>query len=187
MSDAKILVAFGNDIAQVRVIGRATLQASQSLRDFGLEMIAAKVSRMLVNLGECEGMDSTFMGILAMIARRGAANSELRVEIVNADDNLKMLLDTLGLTRLFAFTHTEAAAEDWTALCNTVADDGIEQQQTILKAHEALMDADEGNVPKFKEVVEFLKQDLCQMSSRPIDPTTPLPARSSPRCKDSLS
>ena len=160
MSDAKILVASGNDVAQVRVIGRATLQASQSLRDFGLEMIAANVSRILVNLGECEGMDSTFMGILAMTARRSSANGECRVEIVNADDNLKMLLDTLGLTRLFTFTHTETTADDWTTLCNTVADDGIEQQQTILKAHEALMDADGGNVPKFKEVVEFLKQDL---------------------------
>ena len=160
MSDAKILVASGNDVAQVRVIGRATLQASQSLRDFGLEMIAANVSRILVNLGECEGMDSTFMGILAMTARRSSANGECCVEIVNADDNLKMLLDTLGLTRLFSFTHTATTADDWTTLCNTVADDGVEQQQTILKAHEALMDADVGNVPKFKEVVEFLKQDL---------------------------
>jgi anti-sigma B factor antagonist len=35
-----------------------------------------------------------------------------------------------------------------------------EAAPTILEAHEALMEFDERNVPKFKDVVEFLREDL---------------------------
>jgi anti-sigma B factor antagonist len=37
-----------------------------------------------------------------------------------------------------------------------------EAAPTILEAHEALMDFDPRNVPKFKDVVEFLREDLGQ-------------------------
>ena len=35
-----------------------------------------------------------------------------------------------------------------------------EAAPTILEAHEALMEFDPRNVPKFKDVVEFLRDDL---------------------------
>jgi anti-anti-sigma regulatory factor len=163
MADAKILVASDSNIAQVRVIGRATFSCSQSLRDFGLEMVGAEVRRFLIDLSECQGMDSTFMGIMALIARRVAAKGN-QVEIVNAGKSPKKLLGELGITKLFAFTHTNETDVDWSSLCKSEPDDD-NQQQTILEAHETLMEADAGNIPKFKNVVEFLKQDLRQQES----------------------
>ncbi len=41
-----------------------------------------------------------------------------------------------------------------------------EAAPTILEAHEALMDFDPRNVPKFKDVVEFLREDLGQVAGK---------------------
>jgi hypothetical protein len=41
-----------------------------------------------------------------------------------------------------------------------------EAAPTILEAHEALMKFDPRNVPKFKDVVEFLREDLGQNGSK---------------------
>jgi hypothetical protein len=42
-----------------------------------------------------------------------------------------------------------------------------EAAPTILEAHETLMQFDPRNVPKFKDVVEFLREDLGQSSAKP--------------------
>ena len=39
-----------------------------------------------------------------------------------------------------------------------------EAAPTILEAHEALMEFDPRNVPKFKDVVEFLREDIGQVA-----------------------
>jgi hypothetical protein len=41
-----------------------------------------------------------------------------------------------------------------------------EAAPTILEAHEALMKFDPRNVPKFKDVVEFLREDLGQTPAK---------------------
>jgi anti-sigma B factor antagonist len=35
-----------------------------------------------------------------------------------------------------------------------------DQAQCMIEAHEALVDADPGNLARFKDVLEYLKQDL---------------------------
>ena len=42
-----------------------------------------------------------------------------------------------------------------------------EAAPTILEAHEALMKFDPRNVPKFKDVVEFLREDIGQTTAKP--------------------
>jgi anti-anti-sigma factor len=162
MADAKILVASDSAMAQIRVIGRTTFTCSPSLRDFGLKMIADAVSKIVIDLSECEGMDSTFMGVLAMIGRRGH-EKEIAVEIVNVGGAQKKLLDALGLRNLFTFSRTAADQVNWVSLCNTEAVDP--PAKTMLEAHETLMEVDADNIPKFKDVVEFLKEDIRKLES----------------------
>lgn len=159
MSDARILVAADDKTAQVRVQGRATFAISQDLRDFGLQMIEeADLQRFLVDLSDCTTMDSTFMGVLAMIGVKGRAR-KMPVEIVNASDTSKKLLNGLGLRKLFVFSETEGDEVDWQTLSAARPDDR-RQQQTILESHETLMEVDPENVPKFRDVVDFLKAGL---------------------------
>jgi len=162
MSDAQILVATNDKTAQVRIVGRATYACSQSLREFATKVIEAGVDRFLVDLSQCVTMDSTFMGTLAMIVTRGRAQSVV-VEAVNASDKVRKLLIGLGLKKLFTFSRTTSEASDWTALCERTVEgeaDELAMQKAILEAHEALVEVDPENAPRFKDVLEFLKRDI---------------------------
>jgi len=112
-------------------------------------------------------MDSTFMGVLAMVGCKGRQKS-CPIEIVNIDQVKRKLLKGLGLERLFIFSHTTTTNVNWESLCNTTSDaqDGtqLEKARSILEAHEALVDVDKKNKPKFKNVIEFLKEDIKKLS-----------------------
>jgi hypothetical protein len=115
-------------------------------------------------------MDSTIMGVLAMIGLR-ARKYQLQAEIVNANDRHKKLLFGLGLKALFAYSHTPTGEADWAALCQTRLDTPtgavpLATERTVLEAHETLMSIDPENVPKFKDVVDYLRQDMKRLEGQ---------------------
>ena len=62
-----ISVGQGNGDVHVHVAGRGTFQNGQPLRRYAVEMIGQGARQFVVDLGQCEGMDSTFLGVLAGI------------------------------------------------------------------------------------------------------------------------
>lgn len=163
MGQARVLVAAAGAIAQVRIEGRATFACSGNLRDFCLQMLDDSATRVVIDLSKCLGMDSTFMGVLSQVALRARRHPDGGVDIVNAADSLKKLLRGLGIHRLFCFRHTDTDDVDWTALCNT-GEDAHDRATTMLSAHQTLGEVNPENVPKFKDVVEFLRDDIRRLN-----------------------
>ena len=163
MAEAKILVASEEEDKSIKVMvsGRATFRCSQTLRSFFDELLSRKVYNFKINLSECEGMDSTFMGVLATVGIPCAQN-KTPVTIVNAGIDNRKLLDGLGVSRLFNFLDEELSAE-WSLLDKSTSgcakiDKSL--STVMLEAHETLNNVDPGNIKKFKDVIEFLKEDL---------------------------
>ena len=168
MNNDRILVATNEEYAQIRVIGRGAFSCSQNLRDFCARIIESNITKIIIDLSECVFMDSTFMGVLAMIGLQGRSK-HISVEIVNIDGVKKKLLKGLGLEKLFVFSHTNADQEvNWESLCNAQDDsqkiDRLEQAKTMLEAHKALVKVNKSNEPKFKNVIEYLKDDMNNLS-----------------------
>ena len=167
MNSDRILVATDEKYAQIRVIGKGAFACSQNLRDFCLRIIEAKKEKIVIDLSDCISIDSTFMGVLAMIGLRGRSKS-ISVEIVNVDEKKKKLLKGLGLEKLFSFSHTKTDQINWESLCNTTDDslkkNQLDQAKTMLEAHETLIEIDKNNLPKFKNVIEYLKEDMKKLS-----------------------
>jgi len=160
MPEAQILVAREEAIVQVRVVGRATFKISEDLRDFGIKVLKEGVKGIIVDLSECLGMDSTFIGVLAMIGLSARGNAE--VVIVNASDGLKKLLDGIGVSRVLTYAREPVKEVGWQSLCEAAAG-AVDMQSvapTVLAAHETLMEIDPENVPKFKDVVDLLKAEM---------------------------
>ena len=62
----------------------------------------------------------------------------------------------------------EAATEKMCCLDPSPANgDRKEISRTCLEAHQTLMDINPANVPKFKEVAQFLAEDLKKMEEKP--------------------
>ena len=160
MLEAQILVARQDDVVGVRVLGRATFKVSRELRTFGMQILEEQISGIIVDLSECQGMDSTFIGVLAMIGLQGRGKTD--VVVVNASAAHRELLDGIGVSRLCKFAREPVQDVTWRNLCEAAAGavDMSGAASTVLAAHRTLMDLDPANIPKFKDVVELLSAEV---------------------------
>ncbi len=166
---SKILVARSVNLGFIKVVGRGSFQNSGCLKAFYLQLLKEGVSRFVVDLDACTYLDSTFLGILLGLGLKLKDAGNGRLHILNANPRNLELLKNLGLDRLIHIDGKHAEL-------NGVADKPLEEMPcpvptrdeaapTILEAHENLMEFDPRNVPKFKDVVEFLREDLGQTAN----------------------
>ena len=173
MAEAKILVAQKEGIVQIRVVGRATFKISRSLREYAIGAVRKGITSLTVDLSECQGMDSTFIGVLAMIGLE--ANTDTELVIVNARESHRKLLSSIGVARLWHFTEEPVADVNWKSLCEAAG--GVADMQklgpTVIAAHKTLMDLEPENVPKFKDVVDMLSAETEENETEENEGTTP--------------
>jgi hypothetical protein len=89
---------------------------------------------------------------------------------VHCGQRSRELLSGLGLDQLFQISTNGSAAPQCSALEKTAAatdsdERKREQAKEMLTAHEALCKAAPENYPRFKDVLEYLKQDLHQKAT----------------------
>jgi anti-sigma B factor antagonist len=165
-----ISVGCGNGRVYVRVVGRGTFQNSQPLRVFALGKIEQGQGEFIVDLGRCQGMDSTFLGVLAGIGLRLRQNGrDATIGVVNIGSRNLELLEMLGLDRLFTMNSGTVPALDETEYENlpdtdltqlTHPLDKDETADLMIEAHDNLIRADERNAVKFKELTRFLRETI---------------------------
>lgn len=160
-----ILVGTAAKTVLVRVEGKGTFLNSTGLKDFSKEMINRGYRDFVIDLFRCPVMDSTFMGTLAGMALRLREIGQGHLRVVNLNERNGNLLSNLGLDQLFSIESAplngmpmDAAAAGRPLETGPV--DKTEQAKTMLEAHEACVEANPENAAKFKDVLEYLKQDL---------------------------
>jgi len=161
MPEAEILVAEKEGVVALRVVGRATFKLCRKLRDFGAKAVQKETCRgVIVDFSKCTGMDSTFMGVLAMIGLQGKGRCSLVVVNTNAD--LRALLDGIGVSRIWTCTDQPVDDLTWSGMCSAASGtaDMTQLADVVLKAHETLMELHEDNVPKFRNLVELLAKEM---------------------------
>ncbi len=158
MSKARVFISKNRGVVDVRVTGRATFECSPPLRTIVNNIDSEQIDKVRIDLADCSGMDSTFMGILSMLAMKLRAKSK-KAEIAAAGEYNTKLLNGLGLKKLFNYTSKPVSQDEkkWTELSRS--SDG-DTAITVLEAHEKLMEADKKNVDKFGNVVELVREDI---------------------------
>ena len=151
----------------VRIDGKGSHQNSGELKAFVKNQLEASGGqRVIVDLSLCTGMDSTFMGMLTCLAGRiEEAGGSLHV--VNAAGRNGELLRGLGLDQIFVVDDGTASIEEPVATPSCTAlpkecTDKSTQKAICLESHEALVAADERNAPKFRDVIDLMRnKDRC--------------------------
>jgi anti-anti-sigma regulatory factor len=170
-----IFVAESGHRVFVRIVGRGTYRNAQPLRQFGQETIATRGKTLHVDLSRCQGMDSTFLGVLAGFGlkfRKLGRNDSLH--LFNAGERNLQLCQSLGLdglARIESGTPTAIAEvappgsefrvlpdSDLSALTKAADKDGT--ASLMLEAHEDLCSADERNEEKFRDVKRLLREEI---------------------------
>lgn len=170
-----ISVSCSNGEVFVRVVGRGTFQNGQPLRRYALEMMGHGYHQFIIDLGQCQGMDSTFLGMLAGIGLRlQQDNRKGQVHVVEVGPRNLELLQTLGLDRLFDVQTTNnfqvreavPADADYKRLPDTdIADltkplNKNDTADLMLEAHDNLIRADHRNVDRFQDLTKFLRENV---------------------------
>ena len=159
---SSILVGTTHKIVWIKVEGKGSFLNSAGVKEFAKEMVNRGHREFVVDLRHCPVMDSTFMGTLAMIALRLREIGQGNLHVVNLNERNHDLLTNLGLDQLFSMD--ACGVDGGPAVRNTlppnVPSDHAAQAETMLEAHEALVEADPENLTKFKDVLDYLKQDL---------------------------
>jgi len=163
---SSVLVGCFDRTVWVKVEGRGTFQNSAGLKEFVKQMIQRGFREFVVDLQVCDLMDSTFMGTLAGVALRLREMGQGTLKVVNVNERNGALLGSLGLDQLFAVEalkrHSAEAIPAEAELHKPVlpkADPEL-QKEVVLEAHEALAEVSQANAVKFKDVLEFLRQEL---------------------------
>lgn len=155
--------AFADDILFIRVIGRGSFKVAAPMKQF----IATTCDRhhiqtVVIDLAECIGMDSTFMGVLAGLSGR-LKKTDRKLELINLSQKNTDLLATLGVDQVLAFynhAHGHHVPEPQTESLSTDQASKKEMAETALQAHENLVQLSADNKPRFKRVIELLKEDV---------------------------
>jgi anti-sigma B factor antagonist len=171
--DDAVFVALTPRYALVKIQGRGSFKVSPSLKQFGEAVVKKNLPLLLVDMSACIGMDSTFMGVLAGVANRMKPLSG-RIVLVHCTSRTRNLLATLGLDQLItSFEGADTPAEYDAMIRGRTAKEKLdsssqlspETSRTMLEAHEALVDIAPGNMPQFKDVLTFLREEVSRKSS----------------------
>ena len=167
-TDHVLEVARQGVTAYLRVLGRATFTVGPVLKQFGTAAIEEGCTRMVLDASACEGMDSTFMGVLAGMATRLARQTGGKMLILNVPDKLFEVLSTLGLNQLMECRRLGAAPEpllkppltapDLSPI-SAVSADLQTTQHVMLEAHTDLAAVSAENQLRFKDVLTYLRED----------------------------
>jgi anti-sigma B factor antagonist len=167
---SSIQVGVNGPVVWVRLEGKGSFLNSGSLKEFAQEMVNRGYREFIVDLQNCVMMDSTFMGTLAGVALRLKELGNGHLHVVHCGIRSRELLSGLGLDQIFSI-HTDGTAAP---ACSDLGEDEASdisaeerraQAQTMLDAHEALCRAAPENLTRFKDVLDYLKQDLHQKTT----------------------
>jgi anti-anti-sigma regulatory factor len=147
----------------VKVEGKGSFLNSGNLKEFAQEMVNRGYREFIIDLENCLAMDSTFMGTMAGVALRLKELGHGHLHVVHCGERSRELLSGLGLDQIFSIYSNGATSPECQQLQrepDIVQQQKMEQARTMLEAHEALCKAAPENFLRFKDVLDYLKQDL---------------------------
>ncbi len=125
----------------------------------------------IIDLSDCVLMDSTFLGTLAQFGLKLNPGGNTRppgIELLNGNTRVTELLENLGVLHLFKIlSGTPALPDDMKSCIPDPVNPTHEQiTRTCLEAHQTLMAVNPDNVARFKDVTQFLAEDLNSLEKR---------------------
>ena len=156
MRDIDLRIANSRDVFLVKARGRANFEYAVPLRE--LVRSLTTFERFCIDLGECTAMDSTFMGVLTMLALK-TRRDNTRMTLYNANPALQKLLRDLGVIKLFTFAEGKVELPE-TSAAEAEGPGLLDTAETLSEAHHTLIDAEPANMEKFRDVVAFADADV---------------------------
>ena len=164
---SKMSVAVEDGLVCVKIEGRANFASSVSFKDLVNGLREKQHHRFLLDLTDCQNMDSTFLGVIAGIGmdfEKSANTSDAdTMELLNPNERISDLLDNLDIEHLFKVVEGPNPLLGELENVENKDTSKVDMTRNCLEAHQTLMKVSESNVAKFKDVARFFAEDLKRM------------------------
>ena len=167
MRPASLLeLARSQEIVYMRVIGPGNMRMCPTLYDLANRMAREGYKKFIVDLKDCTGMDSTFMGTLVEIAALSPPPRDTLM-VINPSKRNQNLLEGLGLTEVIKVKPGRTRIPPIEV--EVIRDTGAPRDKRIAltkRAHEHLVRLDKRNQARFGPFLKQLSKELgCGCSS----------------------
>jgi len=156
-------VCVRDHVACVRVAGRAKFNSATDFKKLIEQLQQDGCSELIIDLGHCSMMDSTFLGILNAAGRKcAAARREGRpceIKLLQAPECVRESLANFEALHFFTLLD-EAPAFDCFKRVEEGSTTRLELNRTCYEAHQSLMDNSPENERRFRDATEFFKKSL---------------------------
>lgn len=171
MTDASLTYHEFDDCLWIRCTSRGSFVNSPALKTVSEKYMARGGRNVVVDMEICPGVDSTFMGTLAGLARKAMANNGA-IQIATPPPRTRAAMESLGLDMLLDIDPPTAPwqediAERRAQLAQGNAReaasgqmDELERTRHVLDAHNTLRAMNHKNNETFGYVCETLEEDL---------------------------
>ena len=165
MASSNLSVLVGKNFVCIKITGRANFATSPDFKTLVSELNQKGFSQFHIDLTECVLMDSTFLGVLAGFGLKlnpKGVPAESGIELCNASIRVAELLENLGAAHLFKMSSSapELPADVQQSQAESIQPTHEQLARTSLEAHQVLMAMNPANVVRFKDVTQFLAEDL---------------------------
>ena len=158
-----ISVGKRESLCWIRCESKGSFFNSSVIKQWVDEQFVQEEKNFVMDLEECTGMDSTFMGNMVDLAVR-ATSVGGKLQVVDASDKCVSLLEGLGIASLMEINPVNA---EWEESIDTIRSDltmieasaAIDKAQHVYDTHKKLCEADAGNREKFSTVIDCFEAE----------------------------
>ena len=156
------MVCVCDPLVVVKIAGRANCTVSVDFKRVVEELRRRGHGQFVFDLSECATMDSTFLGVMAGLGQKPATEPADKpsgcIQLLNPNERVAELLESLGIAHLFQIANDPNFTRNLEPVPLTPAAI-VRVCRTSVKAP-TLMALNPENVAKFKDVTQFLAEDL---------------------------
>lgn len=161
MDSRYIEVATSDSDALVKIAGLGDMNLAPTLDDMTLVLFREGCRHLAIDLSECTGMDSTFMGTLISINVRFSEEDDGWMCLINVNPENKSLLKMLGVWSMLKVRETFPMEPVKTTRIKASGDCMPEKRMQIIQiAHERLIELNGDNKKRFGPFLKCLKDDI---------------------------
>ena len=167
---SSILVGSLDSTTWVHVEGRAGQDNCKAVKQYLRNQFDAGERKFVIDLGKCDGIDSTFIGILYRLAADIEDTGETGgVDVIGPCERNERSICKLGLNDKLHIKLDCSSWEDLRAQVKEVlqappsvngSSEKEQRSEMIFDAHDALASANDENERRFRDVLDFLRQDM---------------------------
>ncbi|MEK7483575.1 MAG: STAS domain-containing protein [Planctomycetota bacterium] len=143
-----------------QVTGLANMDLANPFQKITQMKLKEAQTSFFIDLKECRGMDSTFMGVLIGIAIYDEGEKKTEVHILNANSHNKKLMQSLGLDQVVYVVPENTMLPKELHFMELTSSTTGDRIKLIHRAHQNLVDIDPRNAEQFGSFLELLKKEL---------------------------